>query len=278
MDNKNNSIGFLERKIEGLVKSKKKTVAVLIVMIFCLTGVSTFFGFLYIDVYSRHKQLTSDYNKLEGEYTELTIDYAELMEEYIELNDDYNELEDDYNNLTLEYNDLVDDYNSLSSSYSSLCGSYQSVLNVLEKPLTSYVIPTISEVHFWLSSDNTDEYDYVNNTWMCGDFSAMLMVRAKAKNWRMRIAVISFSREGDAMYNMNYPYGEYGHAFNLIYCQDGSDSDSELDLYYIEPQTDRVWWINYGDDNHELHYIMWGGYYYGYWGDPYWVNYYNYFA
>jgi len=92
---------------------------------------------------------------------------------------EYNDLYEEYNNLTQDYNDLLADYNSLLSDYNSLFGQYQSILSVLEDPLTSYVIPTLSQVQTWLYYDDTDSFSYTNNVWMCGDFSAMLMTRAK---------------------------------------------------------------------------------------------------
>ena len=191
----------------------------------------------------------------------------------------YNE----YNDLAQDYDNLLDDYNTLISDYSSLFGQYQSILSVLDDPLVAPIIPTIDQVQSWLSTDDTDEHEYIGNEWMCGDFAAMLMVKAKANNWRMRIAIMSWSYNGEDGWDNPYSYGSYGHAFNLIYCQDGDDPDNELDIFYIEPQSDTMWWLNYGDDNHFTHYTIWSTFsssdYSGrVWTETYYVNYYNYFA
>ena len=203
-------------------------------------------------------------------------DLSTLRNSYNDLDQDYSDLEQDYNNLTSVYNNLTSDYNTLF-------GDYQSVLNVLEDPLANPVVPTYSQVNSWLGSDDTDTHDYVNDTWVCGDFASMLMVRAKEMNWRMRIACMFYSFFGDAGWdNKTDPYGSYGHAFNMIYCQDGNDSDSQLDIYYIEPQTDAVWYVTDGSDNH-VHYAIHATYSGGISGTvwesgQYWVNHYSYFA
>jgi len=169
-----------------------------------------------------------------------SLDHAKDNADYWYNN--YNDLTQDYNNLTQNYNDLLDDYNALLSDYNNLFAQYQSIVSVLENPLTNPVIPTISEIQTWLLyQDNTDENNYTP-VWMCGDFSAMLMTRAKAMNWRMRIAVMFYSFEGEFYYgDTSEPYGSSGHAFCFIECQDGGDSGTDLDLYYIEPQTDHIW-------------------------------------
>ncbi len=196
---------------------------------------------------------------------------------------DISTLRDRYDDLDQDYNDLELDYNNSISDYNVLFGDYQSLSNVIEDPLTNPVVPTYNQVISWLSSDDTDTHDYVNETWVCGDFASMLMVRAKEMNWRMRIAVMFYSFSGDAGWlSTSDAYGSYGHAFNMIHCQDGNDSDSELDLYYIEPQTDTVWYVPDGSDNH-VHYtfnIKYSGGINGtVWENgEYWVNHYSYFA
>ncbi|GAH83494.1 unnamed protein product, partial [marine sediment metagenome] len=155
----------------------------------------------------------------------LTNDYTELTQDYGNLNQDYNDLTDDYNDLKQDYNDLEQDYNTLLTEYDILFGKYQSILSVLENPLTNPVLPTYSELYYWLADDDTDSFNYTEN-WMCGDFSAMLMVRAKEMNWRMRISCMFWSYDGDVGWqDPTDPYGEYGHAFNVILCQDYYDDD-----------------------------------------------------
>ena len=194
----------------------------------------------------------------------------------------YNTLEEEYNDLEEDYTDLLYNYTKLSSNYSTVFGDYQSILSILEDPLTNPTVPTISQIQSWLDSDDTDTHDYVNNIWMCGDYAAMLMVRAKEMKWRMRIACMFFSFSSDPEFGTTDPYGSYGHAFNFIYCQDGNDPDSILDIYFIEPQSDAVWYIDDGSGNH-VHYTIYTSYSGSIsgtvWeGNTYWVNHYGVFA
>ncbi|MCK4380545.1 MAG: hypothetical protein KAW51_05345 [Candidatus Lokiarchaeota archaeon] len=202
-------------------------------------------------------------------------DISTLRDRYDDLDQDYSDLEQVYTNLTYVYNNLTSDYNDLF-------GDYQSLSNVIEDPLTNPVVPTYSQVESWLASDDTDTHDYVNKTWVCGDFATMLMVRAKEMNWRMRIAVMFYSFSGEAYYGTDDPYGSYGHAFNMIHCQDGNDSDSNLDIYYIEPQTDAIWYVSNATADY-VHYNIYTSYTNSVngtvWGSKtHWVNHYSYFA
>ena len=205
------------------------------------------------------QQTTDNANYWNGRYTNLNNSFNDLWDSYVRL-------WDDYDNLGESYLDLLNDYNALFSDYDALQEAF-------EEPLTAPVIPTISEVIDWLwYVDNTDELEYTEY-WMCGDFSAMLMTRAKTMNWRVRIAVMEYSFLGDPNYDINTPFGEYGHAFNFIECSDGY-------LYYIEPQTDSIWyWSVVG-----YHFVMWSEYDFTTMTGTVWdgqilsVNYYNYFG
>lgn len=186
---------------------------------------------------------------------------------------DFYALHKEINDLNQDYNDLLDDYNSLFSEYNS-------ILSVLENPLTNPDTPTINQVFNWLATDDTDIYGYSQN-WKCGDFSAMLMVRAKEMNWRMRISCMFYSFQGDDGWQNPYdPYGEYGHAFNVILCQD-YDGDGTEDWFYIEPQTDATWYV-YISGEYFVHYEIWytftGGIDGTVWQEPYYINHYSYFA
>lgn len=196
-----------------------------------------------------------------------------LHQDYDELYQDYDDLQQDYSTLAQNYADLLDDYNILVSNYSSLFSDYNSLRQAFEEPLTSPITPTISQVLSWLSTDDTDTHNYTS-VWQCGDFSAMLMTRAKEMNWRMRISCMFFSFNGDAGYgSFTDPYGAYGHAFNMIMCSDGL-------WYYIEPQTDAVWHIG----SSGVQFSIW--FYYDFtnitgtvWdGNIFWSNHYSYFA
>ena len=206
-----------------------------------------------------------------------------VMFPYVQqLTDDRNYWYDQHSDLSQDIDDLIDMYNDLSQNYNDLFGRYQSLLNTLENPLTSPVLPTLSEVQIWLYTDDTDELIYTSN-WMCGDFAAMLMVRAKEMNWRMRISCMFYSFIGNTTYGSADPYGAYGHAFNVIEVQD-YDSDGDNDWVYIEPQTDQMWLISYGSApidtyTHYRPYSYFSGGLSGtVWYTNYWVNHYSYFA
>ena len=182
-----------------------------------------------------------------------------------------NTLESQHENLQVQYNNLLDEYNDLFSDFEQLRTAF-------EKPLTNPIIPTISQVQSWLSQDDTDQNSYVSNVWMCGDYAAMLMTRAKEMNWRIRIVVMFYSFEGEWGYGSTTNlYGTDGHVFNLIDCTDG--------IWYIEPQSDGTWYIITGithtrtEFNVHTYYdftdsdveSIWDGY-------NWWTNFYGYFG
>jgi len=197
----------------------------------------------------------------------------DIYTKFNDLAEDHSDVMNDYNELINDYADLTDNYTDLMNTYNSLFTDYNALQQAFEEPLTNPDIPTFNEFQNWLDIDNTDSFSYINDTWMCGDYSAMLMTRAKAMNWRVRIAVMEYSLLGDPNYNVNTYVGAYGHAFTFIVCSDNY-------LYYIEPQTDSVWyWPSF-----EYHFEMWQAYDFTgindtVWGqDWFWVNYYNYFG
>ena len=165
-------------------------------------------------------------------------------------------------------------YDQQTPDYTSLFGEdYQKLLDDIGEPIESPVVPTIEQVNSWLSSDKTNEILYIENVWMCGDYAARLTVNAKERSWRMYVAIMFYSINGESGYGLNIPNGNTGHAFNLIYCQDGADEGDELDVWYIEPQTDTIWQLKYD------HYIVYN-YYFSIpetvWNTVHWVNYYDY--
>ena len=187
------------------------------------------------------------------------------------LQDQITNLESDLNSLQTQYDDLQDEYEDLFSDYESLKEAF-------EEPLTNPTIPTIGQVRSWLATDDTDENPYVEGVWTCGDYAAMLMTRAKERNWRLRIAIIFFSFEGASGYGSYTDiYGSYGHAFNVVECTDG--------IWYIEPQTDGDWYIvsgstserttfdvhTYYDFEDSTHSTIWDGY-------SFWTNFYTEFT
>lgn len=114
--------------------------------------------------------------------------------------------------------------------------------------------------------------------WNCGDYSAMLMTRAKEQNWRIRIAVMFYSLQGQSGYgDTSDMYGSNGHAFCVIECTGG--------IWYIEPQSDATWYlVETGTDDRIEFYTHW---YYDFedttrgtlWdGYTFFVNFYSQFA
>ena len=228
---------------------------VLVGIIFLAGGIGIGFGLTYPSL--EHEKENTDY--WYNEYNDLFQNYTDLFQNYTDLSQDYADLLADYNTLVTDYADLFSDYSILQEAF--------------EEPLTSYYVPTYAQIVSWLSVDNTDSFNYTG-VWMCGDFSAMLMTRAKTMNWRVRIAVMRYSFEGEFYYgDYGEPYGSYGHAFCLIECSDGY-------IYYIEPQTDKIWWwttIGY-------HFEIWTVYNFisisnTLWtGHRFWIHHYDYFA
>ena len=165
-------------------------------------------------------------------------------------------------------------YEQQTPDYTSLFGEdYQELLDDIGEPIENPVVPTIEHVNSWLGLDKTDEILYIENVWMCGDYAARLTVNAKERSWRMYVVIMFYSIDGESGYGSHVLDGNLGHAFNLIYCQDGVDEGDELDVWYIEPQADTIWQLNYD------HYSIYN-YYFSIpetvWNTVHWVNYYDY--
>jgi len=162
-----------------------------------------------------------------------------------DLTKDYNELLGDYADLTNNYTDLMNNYTDLANNYESLFTNYNALKLAFEEPLTNPDVPTYFEFQNWLDS----------------------------MTWRVRIAVMEYSLVADPNYNVKTHEGAYAHAFCFILCSDNY-------IYYVEPQTDSVWyWTTV-----EYHFEIWAEYNFTgisdtVWGENWlWVNYYNYFG
>lgn len=187
------------------------------------------------------------------------------------------QLETELDTLQSEYDSLQENYDALLSDYSDLFSDFQALEAAFEDPLVNPVTPTYSQIRNWLAQDTTDECEYVAGVWSCGDYAAMLMTRAKEMNWRIRIAVIFYSLEGEPYYgSTSSVYGSHGHAFNVIECTDG--------IWYIEPQSDGLWYIISGVTQERIEFeiysyydfvdaedTVWDGYHW-------WTNFYSQFA
>ncbi len=197
--------------------------------------------------------LQNQYDDLQGQYDGLQDDYDNLNEDYDSLNETFNDLEGNFTQLLEKYANLTDlydalleqydeldtTYDELVASYNSLFADYETLREAFEDPLESPETPSYSEFKDWLDVDNTDQHEYVDDVWECGDFGAMLMTRAKEMNWRVRCVIMFYSYEGELGYgNILSLYGSGGHVLNLIECEDG--------IWYIEPQTDEMWYFSVG--------------------------------
>jgi len=162
-----------------------------------------------------------------------------------------------------------------TSSPRDLFEDYDTMSDAIGDPVSNPTIPTISEVVYWLANeDTTDRIPYDEESWICSDYSTTLLINAKEENWRMYIVILYYSYDDDDAYGENTPYGEFGHVFNMIYCQD-ANGDGELDIWYIEPQSDGFWQLSFVHYNIYTYYV---GTVSSVWSGMYWVNYYFYFG
>ncbi|MFW6111006.1 MAG: hypothetical protein ACOC6H_03110, partial [Thermoproteota archaeon] len=134
-------------------------------------------------------------------------------------------LRENYTELSNNYTSLKQDYTQLSNEYELLFNEFNESLESFNHPLAYEVVPTTQEVEEWLDVDKTNDIEYDDPDFLCGDYAVMLSQHAKLENWDMGVVVV----QG---YNENHT--SVAHAFNAIICEEG--------LIYIEPQTDEVWW------------------------------------
>ena len=201
----------------------------------------------YSSLLTAHQKLLRENEELSGSYTSLMARYVELTAAYASLNRSYAGLNSSYSHLLREseelgrsYSALMGRYADLNRSYSELLAEYRELLedylslkamregdacSALFSPLRSDEIltPTVNELKQWLAEDETDSIAYSEWDFVCGDYAAILSMRAKLKRWDMGIvAVIGRGANGEV----------FGHVFNAIRCAEG--------LFYVEPQNDGV--------------------------------------
>lgn len=246
----------------------KGIISALIIAILATAAITSYLLVIFYNI--RTSSLNEQIDDLEEDISNLQLDYEQLLQENDVLRTQYNNLQNNYSELELTFEQFLIEYDKLFNDYELL-------RNAFEEPLENPTTPTHEELVNWLSEDNTDEHGYTESVWECGDFAAMLMTRAKEMNWRMRIAIVFYSFEGDSGYGSESDvYGSGGHAFNIINCTNG--------IWYIEPQTDGIWDIknSTGDRieftihnfyNFEFKYpdSIWDGYWW-------WTNFYTKFA
>ncbi|MCS7115158.1 MAG: hypothetical protein RMJ15_06555 [Nitrososphaerota archaeon] len=174
-----------------------------------------------------YTELSLGHQKLLSSYVELTVTYGALNQTYHELLQNYTKLEREaagYTALLSEYEGLIQIYQSLLANYTELKEKYDAFYAALYKPLLSgdKVVPTTEELKRWLTEDKTDEIEYKEPDFVCGDYAVMLHMHAKAKGWDMGVVAI-LGKLG---------LKPFTHVFNAIICREG--------LVYIEPQNDEV--------------------------------------
>lgn len=202
-------------------------------LLFSSVSILVVAAFSYYDLYSRLTGLESDYNSLLDEHQllqtsheELESDFESLDAAYANFSSDYNQLNESYQALAIDYAALKQSLTELSVVNGSIFSNYSMLLEVFNAPLAYENVPSVEELELWLAADKTDEIEYTEPNFICGDFATMLSQHAKMNNWDMGVIAV-FGRTTDR--------DDFAHAINAIVCEEG--------LVYVEPQTDEVWWI-----------------------------------
>jgi hypothetical protein len=211
--------------------NRKKVLNALKFAVLASTIVAAFL--LYFDLYNRLTGLESDYDSLLDEHEllqtsndELEANLQSLNEAYANFTSDYNQLNESYQSLISDYTELKQSLTEMSIDYTPIFNNYTMLLEAFNMPLSYEEVPTVEELKQWLATDKTDELEYTEPNFICGDFATMLSQHAKMNNWDMGVVAV-FGRKTDTK--------DFAHAINAIVCKEG--------LVYIEPQTDEVWWI-----------------------------------
>ncbi|MEM3640765.1 MAG: hypothetical protein QXH37_02425, partial [Candidatus Bathyarchaeia archaeon] len=182
----------------------------------------------YILLLQNYTALSEEYKKVLVDYVDLAVAYETLNQTYYELLQNYTRLEREtagYTTLLSEYQGLTQLYQSLQVNYTQLKEKYDAFYVTLYDPLLSKdkVVPKKEELKQWLAEDKTNEINYTDPDFVCGDYAVMLHMHAKLKGWDMGVIGVLGRLTGGR---------EFNHAFNAIICKEG--------LVYVEPQNDEV--------------------------------------
>ena len=243
--------------VDKTVNKYRKITCLLLI---ALVGVST----LTLTLYQREASLRADFEQPQSSYTSLDQSYTKLsthFEEtltsfqaltsgYITLTGSFSRLQESYSNLTENYVGLQDKYFALDDRYDELKNIYtelnttylelQEQYALLNEPLEYVATPTMEEVEAWLEVDDIDA-SYVEGRFTCGDFTVSLMLHAKDNHWRILFTVIEFDYYAENPNGTISHHGLNAHAFASIFTTEG--------IIYIEPQTDLVFYLYYGEDS-----------------------------
>jgi hypothetical protein len=157
----------------------------------------------------------------------------------------------------------------LNTTYNVLNQKYNDLEKLFNQPLDYVLVPTWDEVKQWLELDKTNEIAYNSSSFLCGEFSIMLIQHAKAKHWRMLFTIIEFDYYSENPTGIQSHHGNYGHAFVSLNTTEG--------MVYIEPQTDYTWYLyEAGEPETHLEFTDWEFYDFGEeWFGHIFVQYYN---
>jgi hypothetical protein len=162
--------------------------------------------------------------KLETKDTELTLAQADLTATQTDLAKTQDELQDTSDELVQTQADYTKTSEALDSE-KQLTASLQSILDNLQANyylLTTsygYVLkdPTYQQVKAFIAADTTDTNTYVDDTYVCEDFSYDVKVHAMQQKYRCAFVSIRYPDSAHAIV-----------AFNT----------TDRGLIYIEPQSD----------------------------------------
>ena len=135
-----------------------------------------------------------------------------------------------YSQLSGKYDALLGSCDKLAREKEDLTERYQELAERhkwLDQPLKNRTVPSVRELELWLQIDETDRRAYGDPDFTCLHFSVLLMLNARARHYYVGVV---------AVYGYNNRTKEpFSHSINAVITTEG--------LVYIEPQLDRVWWL-----------------------------------
>jgi len=230
----------------------------------------------YEDLHMNYVSLSNSYTSLNQNYSDIKNKYYSLEQNYYGLSNNYEALDQNYLNLQTQYSSLntlcsqlTVNYVALNTTYNVLNQNYNDLDNLFNQPLDYVLVPTWDEVTQWLELDKTDEIAYNSSSFLCGEFSIMLIQHAREKHWRMLFTIIEFDYYSENPNGTQNHHGNHGHAFVSINTTEG--------MVYIEPQTDYTWYLyETGEPETYLEFGDWEFYDFGEeWFGHIFVQYYN---
>ena len=204
----------------------------------------------YAETKNKYSSLNQTYAEIKSKYDAFNQTYYTLFNNYETLNQSYLTLQTQYSFLNILCSQLTANYTALNTTYNILNQKYNDLEKLINQPLDYVLVPTWDEVEQWLTLDKTDEIAYNSSSFLCGDFSIMLIQHAKEQHWRMLLAIIEFDYYSENPTGTQNHHGNNAHAFVSIFTTEG--------IVYIEPQTDYTWYLyNPGDPQTHVEFTDW---------------------